>query len=427
MRRIARVMAREILDSRGNPTIEVEVVLEDGSHGLAAVPSGASTGRHEALELRDGEPDRYGGKGVRRAVANIQKVIAPSVTGNDGLDQVGLDNRLVALDGTPNKASLGANATLGVSLAVARAASASLSLPLYRYIGGTGAYLLPVPYMNILNGGRHADNNVDVQEFMVVPAGAPCFSEALRYGAEVYHGLGTVLKEKGYTTTVGDEGGFAPDLKSNREALDLIVKAIEKTGLVPGRDVYLALDVAATEMYGEGGYRFEQGTLDARGLTDLYRDWVSDYPILSIEDGLAEDDWDGWAHLTASLGDKIRLVGDDIFVTQEERIRRGIEAGVANAVLVKLNQVGTLTETLKAVAVSHRASYSTVISHRSGETEDVIISDLSVATASGAIKTGAPARSERVAKYNRLLRIEEDLGEAARFAGHSILPKGFGN
>ncbi|MEW6082350.1 MAG: phosphopyruvate hydratase [Bacillota bacterium] len=419
MSRIAVVKALEILDSRGNPTLEVEVRLESGIKASAAVPSGASTGKHEAVELRDGEPARYLGKGVRKAVLAVQDVIAPRITGMDALEQTKIDAGMIALDGTSNKANLGANAILGVSLAVAGAASKWSGLPLYRYVGGAAACLLPVPFMNILNGGRHADNNVDVQEFMIVPAGAPSFSEALRYGAEVYHSLRSVLKGKGYGTTVGDEGGFAPNLGSNEEALELMVTAISHAGLTPGKDVSLALDVAATELFSKGKYRLDGQDLDAASLTGVYQRWVSGYPICSIEDGLAEDDWDGWADLTGRLGDRIDLVGDDLFVTQRHRIERGLSMGVANAVLVKLNQVGTLTETLEAVETAHRNSYRTMISHRSGETEDVTIADLAVATEAGAIKTGAPCRSERVAKYNRLLRIEEELGRSARYAGKS--------
>jgi enolase len=419
MSRIAVVKALEILDSRGNPTLEVEVRLESGIKASAAVPSGASTGKHEAVELRDGEPARYLGKGVRKAVLAVQDVIAPRITGMDALEQTKIDAGMIALDGTSNKANLGANAILGVSLAVAGAASKWSGLPLYRYVGGAAACLLPVPFMNILNGGRHADNNVDVQEFMIVPAGAPSFSEALRYGAEVYHSLRSVLKGKGYGTTVGDEGGFAPNLGSNEEALELVVTAISHAGLTPGKDVSLALDVAATELFSKGKYRLDGQDLDAASLTGVYQRWVSGYPICSIEDGLAEDDWDGWADLTERLGDRIDLVGDDLFVTQRHRIERGLSTGVANAVLVKLNQVGTLTETLEAVETAHRNSYRTMISHRSGETEDVTIADLAVATEAGAIKTGAPCRSERVAKYNRLLRIEEELGRSARYAGKS--------
>jgi len=419
MSRIAVVKAREILDSRGNPTLEVEVELESGIKGLAAVPSGASTGKHEAVELRDGEPARYFGKGVRKAVLAVQDVIAPHITGMDAMDQAGIDAEMIALDGTPNKAHLGANAILGVSLGVACAASKWSGLPLYRYVGGTATCLLPVPFMNILNGGRHADNNVDVQEFMIVPAGAPSFSEALRYGVEVYHSLRSVLRSKNYGTTVGDEGGFAPNLGSNEEALELLVRAISGAGLTPGKEVSLALDVAATELFSEGNYRLDGQELDASSLTGVYERWVKDYPICCIEDGLAEDDWDGWVELTERLGERVGLVGDDLFVTQRQRIERGVSMGVANAVLIKLNQVGTLTETLEAVETAHRNSYRTVISHRSGETEDVTMADLAVATGAGAIKAGAPCRTERVAKYNRLLRIEEELGRSARYAGRS--------
>jgi len=416
---ITEIRAREILDSRGNPTVEVDVYLEDGSMGRAAVPSGASTGTREAVELRDGDASRYSGKGVQKAVHNIREEIAPEVVGEDALNQVAIDEILIGLDGTPNKGRLGANAILGVSLAVAKAAAQSVGLPLYRYLGGVGARLLPVPMMNILNGGKHADNNVDLQEFMIVPAGAYSFFEALRYGAEVYHQLKAILKKKGLSTAVGDEGGFAPDLRSNREALDVIMEAIERAGLNPGREVFLALDPAASEFHREGRYVLagEGREMDSAGLIELYSQWVKDYPIISIEDGLAEDDWEGWQELTRRLGDRIQLVGDDIFVTNPSLLADGIARGVANSILIKLNQIGTLTETLQTMDLARRAGYTTVISHRSGETEDATIADLAVATNAGMIKTGAPARTERVAKYNQLLRLEEELNDSGIFAG----------
>lgn len=416
---ITEIRAREILDSRGNPTVEVDVYLEDGSMGRAAVPSGASTGTREAVELRDGDASRYSGKGVQKAVHNIREEIAPEVVGEDALNQVAIDEILIGLDGTPNKGRLGANAILGVSLAVARAAAQSVGLPLYRYLGGVGARVLPVPMMNILNGGKHADNNVDLQEFMIVPAGAYSFFEALRYGAEVYHQLKAILKKKGLSTAVGDEGGFAPDLRSNREALDVIMEAIERAGLTPGREVFLALDPAASEFHREGRYVLagEGREMDSAGLIELYGQWVKDYPIISIEDGLAEDDWEGWQELTRRLGDRIQLVGDDIFVTNPSLLADGIARGVANSILIKLNQIGTLTETLQTMDLARRAGYTTVISHRSGETEDATIADLAVATNAGMIKTGAPARTDRVAKYNQLLRLEEELNDSGIFAG----------
>ncbi|QIA27996.1 phosphopyruvate hydratase [Thermaerobacter sp. PB12/4term] len=417
---IAGVEARQILDSRGNPTVEVDVWLEDGAFGRAAVPSGASTGTFEAVELRDGG-EAYGGKGVLKAVENVVEVIAPEVVGMDALDQAAIDRTLVELDGTPNKGRLGANAILGVSLAVARAAASSVGLPLYRYLGGVNARLLPVPLMNILNGGRHADNNVDVQEFMVVPAGAPTFGDALRMGAEIFHALHRVLSERGLATGVGDEGGFAPDLQSNEAALDVLMEAIQRAGYRPGEDVALAIDAAASEWYRpeEGVYVLEgQGQrLDADELIAMYARWLERYPLVSLEDGLAEEDWEGWRRLTAQLGGRLQLVGDDLFVTNVERVQRGIAAGAANAVLVKVNQIGTLTETLLTMDTAARAGYRNIISHRSGETEDVTIADLAVATRAGQIKTGAPSRSERVAKYNQLLRIEEQLGESAQYAG----------
>ncbi|MEW6747948.1 MAG: phosphopyruvate hydratase [Planctomycetota bacterium] len=413
MTKITDIKAREILDSRGNPTVEVDVRLEGGGLGRAAVPSGASTGRHEALELRDGDKKRYLGKGVLTAVSNVREVLAPALRGVDALNQRDLDARLVELDGTPNKSKLGANALLGVSLAAARAAAASCGLPLYRYIGGAAAHVLPVPMMNILNGGSHADNNIDVQEFMVIPRKAPTFAEGLRMGAEVFHNLKRVLAEKGLSTAVGDEGGFAPDLKSNSEALDVIMTAIGRAGYTPGEDVHLALDVAASEFHSKGTYKLEAektDKMDASALVALYARWVEKYPIVSIEDGLAEDDWEGWRHLTQVLGSRIQLVGDDIFVTNVERLRRGISEGVGNAILVKVNQIGTLSETLDAIELASSANYRSVISHRSGETEDAFIADLAVATGVGQIKTGSLSRTDRICKYNRLLRIEEELG-----------------
>ncbi|MBS4729185.1 phosphopyruvate hydratase [Mycobacterium sp. SM1] len=420
---IEQVGAREILDSRGNPTVEVEVALTDGTFARAAVPSGASTGQHEAVELRDGG-ERYGGKGVQKAVQAVLDEIAPAVIGINADDQRLVDQALVDLDGTPDKSRLGANAILGVSLAVAKAAADSAGLPLFRYLGGPNAHILPVPMMNILNGGVHADTGVDIQEFMVAPIGAPSFSEALRWGAEVYHALKSVLKKQGLGTGLGDEGGFAPNVAGTKAALDLICRSIEQAGLRPGADVALALDAAASEFYADGtGYSFENKTLTADQMTDFYAGLLSAYPLVSLEDPLAEDDWDGWVSLTTSLGDRVQVVGDDIFVTNPERIEDGIEKGVANAVLVKVNQIGTLTETLDAVALAHHSGYRTVMSHRSGETEDTTIADLAVAVGGGQIKTGAPARSERVAKYNQLLRIEEALGDAARYAGDLAFPR----
>jgi len=419
---IEAVGAREILDSRGNPTVEVEVLLDDGTFARAAVPSGASTGAFEAMELRDGG-DRYLGKGVRHAVAAIVEVIEPEIVGQEATEQRVIDQLLIDLDGTPDKSKLGANAILGVSLAVARAAADASQLPLFRYVGGSSAYLLPVPMMNILNGGAHADTNVDIQEFMIAPVGAPSFSEGLRWGAEVYHALKSVLKKQGLSTGVGDEGGFAPDLSANRAALDLIAEAVEAAGLTVGRDIAMALDVAATEFHSAGAYTFEGQSRDAAFLAAYYAELVDAYPIVSIEDPLSEDDWDGWQALTTSLGAKVQLVGDDLFVTNPVRLARGIEANTANALLVKVNQIGTLSETLDAVDMAHRAGYRCMMSHRSGETEDTTIADLAVATNCGQIKTGAPARSERVAKYNQLLRIEEDLGDAARYAGAAAFPR----
>ncbi|MGH7865849.1 MAG: phosphopyruvate hydratase [Candidatus Binataceae bacterium] len=416
---ISGISAREILDSRGNPTIEVNVRLSDGTVGTAAVPSGASTGAHEAHELRDGDPRRYGGKGVLKAVANAGGAISSALNGMDAADQRSIDDRLIKLDGTPNKSKLGANAILGVSLACAHAAAASRGLPLYRHLDA-GSHLLPTPMMNILNGGRHADSSVDLQEFMVVPVGAPTFREALRTGAEVFHALAKVLKQHGYSTNVGDEGGFAPNLKSNSEAIDLILDAITNAGYRPGADACIALDPAASEFFDNGKYVFSRSDGKSRSADDMvrfYADWIARYPIVSLEDGLAEDDWDGWALLTRELGDRIQLVGDDIFVTNPVRIRRGIQAKVANSVLIKVNQIGTLSETLDAISTARAAGYTSVISHRSGETEDTTIADLAVSTGAGQIKTGSLSRSERVAKYNRLLLIEEQLGARAKYAG----------
>lgn len=415
------VYAREVLDSRGNPTVEVEVVLESGVTGRAIVPSGASTGAFEAVELRDGDKGRYLGKGVEKAVDNVNEIIAPELEGMDATDQPGIDGLLIELDGTPNKGNLGANAILGVSMAVARAAAEEVGLPLFQYIGGVNAKQLPVPMMNILNGGEHADNNVDVQEFMILPVGAKSFREALRMGAEVFHSLKKVLGEKGLACGVGDEGGFAPNLDSNRAALELIVEAISKAGYEPGKDVMLGLDVAATEMYNKETKKYvlagEGKELTSAEMVDLYEDWANNFPIVTIEDGLDEEDWDGWKVLTERLGNKLQLVGDDLFVTNTERLERGIEAGVANSILVKVNQIGTLTETLDAIEMAKRAGYTAVISHRSGETEDTTIADLAVAVNAGQIKTGAPSRTDRVAKYNQLLRIEEIIGESARYCG----------
>jgi enolase len=421
MTEIINVAAREILDSRGNPTVEVEVAVASGHLGRAAVPSGASTGEREALELRDGDKKRYLGKGVRKAVQNVMNVIGPAVVGMDASDQASLDARMIALDGTKTKAKLGANAVLGVSLAAARAASLSHELPLYRYVGGVNARTLPVPLMNILNGGAHADSNVDIQEFMVVPLGAPSFAEGLRYGAEVFHALKKVLKGKGASTGVGDEGGYAPNLASNEEALAVIMQAITATGLKPGKQVGLALDCAFSEAYdaktGKYVLKGEGKTYDPKGLVDWYANLVASYPIVSIEDGCGENDWKGWKLLTDRLGSQIQIVGDDVFVTNTEILARGIAEGVANSILVKVNQIGTLTETLEAVRMAHRAGYTSVMSHRSGETEDTTIADLAVACDCGQIKTGSASRSDRVAKYNQLLRIEEELGTTARYAG----------
>ncbi len=420
---IEQIAAREILDSRGNPTVEVEVVLDDGSAARAAVPSGASTGEHEAVELRDGG-DRYGGKGVEKAVKGVLTELAPAVVGLNADDQRLVDQALLDCDGTPDKSRLGANAILGVSLAVARAAADAAGLPLFRYVGGPNAHILPVPMMNIVNGGAHADTGVDVQEFMVAPIGAPSFREALRWGAEVYHSLKSVLKKQGLATGLGDEGGFAPDIAGTRAALDLISTAIEATGLKLGADVALALDVAATEFHSDAtGYAFEKETRTAAQMTEFYAGLLDAYPLVSIEDPLSEDDWDGWVSLTTAIGDRVQIVGDDLFVTNPERLEEGIDKGAANALLVKVNQIGTLTETLDAVSLAHSSGYRTMMSHRSGETEDTTIADLAVAVGSGQIKTGAPARSERVAKYNQLLRIEEELGDAARYAGDLAFPR----
>ena len=423
MSTIIDIAAREILDSRGNPTVEADVTLASGETGRAAVPSGASTGEHEARELRDGEAGRYLGKGVRKAVRNIEETIAPALKGLLAVDQVEIDRTLIELDGTPNKERLGANAILAVSMATARAAAAETGLPLYRYLGGPLSRTLPVPMMNILNGGAHATNTVDFQEFMVVPVGAETFAEALRMGAEVFHSLKKVLVKRKLATGVGDEGGFAPDLKDDEQALQVIIEAIEGAKYAPGKEIALALDVAASELFSKGTYTFKKsgaGTRDAAGMIELYAKWMEEYPIVSIEDGLAEDDWDGWAQLTKALGDRVQLVGDDLFVTNTERLARGIENGVANAILIKVNQIGTLTETLEAIDMARAAGYLSVISHRSGETEDTFIADLAVATGAGQIKTGSASRTDRVAKYNQLLRIEEQLGESAEFPGGAI-------
>jgi enolase len=419
---IEAVHARQILDSRGNPTLEVEVVLDDGTLGRAAAPSGASTGAFEAVELRDGG-DEYGGKGVIKAVQGVIDEIQPELLGYDADDQRLIDQALIDLDRTPDKSRLGANAIVAVSMAVAKAAADSAALPLFRYLGGPNAHLLPVPMMNILNGGAHADNSVDIQEFMIAPIGAATFSEAVQWGAETYHALKSVLKQHGLSTGVGDEGGFAPDLEHNRAALDLIVEAIAKAGFTPGLDVALAIDAAANEFYSDGSYVFEGSPKDAAAMTGIYAQWLDAYPIVSLEDPLFEEDWAGWQALTAALGDRVQVVGDDLFVTNPERLRRGIAEGSANALLVKVNQIGTLTETLDAVALAHRSRYACMISHRSGETEDTTIADLAVAVNCGQMKTGAPARSERVAKYNQLLRIEELLDDAATYAGAGAFPR----
>jgi enolase len=423
MSSIQEIAAREILDSRGNPTVEVDVMLESGVAGRAAVPSGASTGGHEALELRDGDAARYLGKGVRKAVENVDEIIAPALRGMDPAQQIEIDRTLIELDGTPNKAKLGANAILGVSMAVARAAATEREMPLYRYLGGPLARTMPVPLMNILNGGAHATNTVDFQEFMIVPVGADNFADALRMGAEVFHSLKKVLVKRELATGVGDEGGFAPNLASDEEALKVILDAIEAARYTPGTQVALALDCAASELYADGAYTFRKsgaGTRDASGMVELYGRWLEEYPIVSIEDGLAEDDWDGWAMLTSQLGERVQLVGDDLFVTNTERLAQGIESGVANSILVKVNQIGTLTETLEAVEMARAAGYLSIISHRSGETEDTFIADLAVGTGAGQIKTGSASRTDRVAKYNQLLRIEESLGDAAEYPGGAL-------
>ncbi len=423
MSKITDIKAREILDSRGNPTVEVEVRLESGSVGRASVPSGASTGEHEAVELRDGDKGRYQGKGVLKAVANVNGEIANEVTGFQASDQAGIDEFIIALDGTDNKGRLGANAILGVSLAVSKAAALEAKLPLYLYIGGESSVELPVPMMNILNGGVHADNSVDVQEFMIMPTGAESFREGLRVGVEVFHSLEAVLKEKGYNTSVGDEGGFAPNLGSNEEALELIIEATERAGYAPGDDVLLALDPASSEFYGDGNYIFRKSDGSRRNSKDmvqLYADWIDKYPIVSLEDGMSEDDWDGWKIVTEKLGEKVQLVGDDLFVTNTERLGRGIREGIGNSILIKVNQIGTLTETLEAIEMARRAGYTAVVSHRSGETEDVTIADIAVATNAGQIKTGSASRTDRIAKYNQLLRIEEELKDKAIYRGKDV-------
>jgi len=422
MTQIDHIQAREILDSRGNPTVEADVTLAGGVMGRAAVPSGASTGEHEAVELRDGDPKRFGGKGVLKAVGNVNNVIAPQLKGNDALDQQAIDRLLIELDGSPTKSNLGANALLAVSLATARAAAASQKLPLYRYLGGANANTLPVPMMNIINGGAHADNNVDFQEFMIVPVGAGKFSEALRMGAEVFHTLKSVLKKKGYTTSVGDEGGFAPNLKSNEEAIETILEAISQAGYQAGTDILLALDPAASEFYDGSSYVFKKSDgrkLSSQQMISFWKDWADNYPIISIEDGMAENDWDGWKALTEAIGGRVQLVGDDLFVTNTKFLQKGIELGVANSILIKVNQIGTLTETLECIELAKSNGRTAVISHRSGETEDAFIADLAVATNAGQIKTGSLSRSDRIAKYNQLLRIEEELGGRGRYPGRS--------
>ncbi|ASC04406.1 phosphopyruvate hydratase [Acetobacter pasteurianus] len=423
MSAIVDIIAREILDSRGNPTVEVDVELASSARGRAAVPSGASTGAHEAVELRDGDPKRFGGKGVLKAVENIENEILPTLQGAESADQIDIDNAMIDLDGTPNKSRMGANAILGVSLAIAKATAAELHVPLYRYIGGVFAHVLPVPMMNIVNGGEHADNPIDIQEFMVQPVGAPTVADAIRWGSEIFAQLKKALSAAGYNTNVGDEGGFAPALKSADEALGFITRAVEAAGYRPGEDVTFALDCASTEFFKDGKYNLkgEGKVFDSAGMVSYLSDLVSRYPIVSIEDGMAEDDWEGWALLTQELGKKIQLVGDDLFVTNPERLRRGIQAGVANSLLVKVNQIGTLTETLQAVEMAHHAGYTAVMSHRSGETEDSTIADLAVATNCGQIKTGSLSRSDRTAKYNQLIRIEQELATAARYAGRTIL------
>jgi enolase len=428
MSAISDIIAREILDSRGNPTIEVEVLTEEGYFGRAAVPSGASTGKYEAVELRDGEKERYLGKGVQKAVENVEEIIADHLVGEEVTDQRYLDQLMIDLDGTPNKSKLGANAILGVSLAIAKAAAEECGMPLYRYIGGSNAHILPVPMMNILNGGAHADNGIDFQEFMILPVGADRFSEALRMGVEVFHHLKGVLKSKGYSTNVGDEGGFAPNMKSNVEAIETVLQAIEKAGFIPGEDIMIAMDAASSEFFDEetGVYHFKKSTgekLTPAQMVDFWTDWSKKYPIFSIEDGMAEDDWDGWLALTKSIGKRIQLVGDDLFVTNTIKLKQGIDKGVANSILIKVNQIGSLTETINAVNLATRSSYTSVMSHRSGETEDTTIADLAVALNTGQIKTGSASRSDRVAKYNQLLRIEDELGEMAYYPGKSLLTR----
>ena len=424
MAQIDLIVGREILDSRGNPTVEAEVILRDGSFGRAAVPSGASTGEHEAVELRDGDKRRYLGKGVLQAVENVNVTLARELGGHEASNQAEIDERMIALDGTPNKGKLGANAILAVSMAVCRAAAQSARLPLYRYLGGLQARILPVPMMNVLNGGVHADNTVDLQEFMIMPVGAETFAQALRMGAETFHTLKKVLKDRGYNTSVGDEGGFAPSLKSNVEAVELLLEAIEAAGYSPGHDICIALDPASSEMFQEGEYVFfksDKSKKPAEEMVKLYADWVRQYPIISIEDGLAQDDWEGWKALTKAIGDKVQLVGDDLFVTNTERLERGIEEGVANSILIKLNQIGTVTETIRAIELGRRHGYTAVVSHRSGETEDAFIADFVVGLGTGQIKTGSASRSDRIAKYNQLLRIEEELGGAAEFLGRAAV------
>ena len=428
MSAISDIIAREILDSRGNPTVEVEVLTEEGYFGRAAVPSGASTGKYEAVELRDGEADRYLGKGVQKAVENVEELIADLLVGEEVTDQRYLDQLMLDLDGTPNKSKLGANAILGVSMAIAKAAAEECGMPLYRYIGGANAHVLPVPMMNILNGGAHADNGIDFQEFMILPVGADSFSEGLRMGVEVFHNLKTVLKSKGYSTNVGDEGGFAPNMKSNVEAIETVLQAIEKAGYVPGEDIMIAMDAASSEFFDEeaGVYHFKKSTgekLTPAQMVDFWTDWSKKYPIFSIEDGMAEDDWDGWLALTKSIGKRIQLVGDDLFVTNTVRLQQGIDRGIANSILVKVNQIGSLTETINAVNLATRHSYTSVMSHRSGETEDTTIADLAVALNTGQIKTGSASRSDRIAKYNQLLRIEDELGEMAYYPGKALLTR----
>ena len=424
MANIDLIQGREILDSRGNPTVEAEVYLRDGSFGRAAVPSGASTGEHEAVELRDGDKRRYQGKGVLRAVENVNTLLARELGGHEASDQAGIDGRMIRLDGTPNKGELGANAILAVSMAVCRAAAQSARMPLYRYLGGLQARILPVPMMNVLNGGVHADNTVDFQEFMIMPVGAESFAHALRMGAETFHTLKKVLKERGYNTSVGDEGGFAPSLRSNVEAVEVLLEAIEQVGYSAGRDICLALDPASSEMYQDGKYVFfksDKSKKSSDEMIKIYADWVRQYPIISIEDGLAQDDWEGWVALTQALGDKVQIVGDDIFVTNSERLQRGIELGAANSILIKLNQIGTVTETMRAIELARRHGYTSVVSHRSGETEDAFIADFVVGLGTGQIKTGSASRSDRIAKYNQLLRIEEELGDAAEFLGRAAV------